>query len=139
MTRRRKIEITERNCEDWIFEKAWERSGFENKETLYEEIRGLSVEEKVELLSEVFINDMAKVYFTKKGEFMRKLGKKTWVDSNEAYEHALSVYDVNYKDNEIDWQIDRISFYPHHIDNELKYTELNLVGISRLKKETNSE
>lgn len=112
--KKRKGEITGVTCRGWTIDVAWERAGFKNRDALYEAVRNLPIEEKVELLTNIFISDMAKQHFEKKGIFLRRLGHKTWVDSEDIYEYAKITYTDS---DDVEWKIDPRDFSSYFIDS----------------------
>ncbi len=130
---KRKIEITQREVEQWAYELAWKRAGFENYDKLKQTVRALSTEEKIDLMVEAFLPELCEEFFNKKGKFLRTLGHKTWVDSDEIFEHAVNTY---MSGDDVEFRIDRLDFYPVEIDEDLKFTQLNVIGMNRRLKET---
>lgn len=130
---KRSIEITHRECEDWAYELAWKRAGFTNYNKLKQAVRELPLEEKVDLILEALMNECAIELFNRKGEFLRKLGHKTWVDGDEIFEHARETFPSS---DDCEFKVDRHDFYPVEIDSDLTFTQLNALGIAARKKET---
>jgi len=96
---------------------AWKRAGFENAEAVYEHVRSLPLEEKIDLLVELNMRNLAKLCFKRKGKFLRKLGQKTWVDSDEVLDHIKKTYTGT---EDTDWVIHDHNFYGYWVDpNEL--------------------
>jgi len=78
--------------DSWSEKLAWKRVGFKNFDDIKQQVRDMSIEEKIELLTELYIDDMARNHFTKKTEFLRKLGKKTWVEREEIINYAKETF-----------------------------------------------
>jgi len=120
--------ITQRDV-NWPFveELAWKRAGFKNRESLEQAVRNLSVEDKVDMLTELYMKEMAEMLFNKKQEFLLSLGKKTWVDAEESYEYAKKTY----KDSE--WKVDEAYFHPVCVFNGTHINEMNRIVLKRMK------
>ena len=111
---KRVIEITHQNVQTEADRLAWNRIGFEEGfNAVKQAVRELSLEEKVELLTDVFIKEVSLAHLSKKREFLLKLGHKTWVDSDELYEYAK----ITYTDIEdVEWKIDHHDFHSYEVD-----------------------
>lgn len=96
---------------NWSFAEplARKRSGFKNRESLEQAVRDLPIEQKVEMLTELYIKEMADMLFEEKQDFLLSLGKKTWVDAEESYEYAKKTYKGS------DYQIERNNFHPVYV------------------------
>lgn len=125
----RKIEITQQNVQTEAERLAWNRVGFEGGfEAAKDSVRCLSLEEKIELLTEVFIKDLTLAHIKKKRDFLLRLGHKTWVDSTELYEFAKITY-TNMED--VEWQIDPHDFYSVEVDMRNANIEMmNTTGLT---------
>jgi hypothetical protein len=71
---------------------AWEKAGFENAEALKEHVRSLPLEERLDLLTEHFIDDISKVYLERRLDFIEGLGQSIYVTREELLEYAASFY-----------------------------------------------
>lgn len=93
---------------NWSFAEplARKRSGFKDRESLEQAVRDLPIEQKVEMLVELNIKELADMLFDEKQEFLLSLGKKTWVDAEESYEYAKKTYKGS------DYQVERNNFHP---------------------------
>ena len=76
----------------WAEKLAWKRAGFKSFDDVKQKVKDLPIEEKIELLTELNIDEMARKYFTKKNEFLRKLGQKTWIEREEILDHIKDTY-----------------------------------------------
>ena len=129
---KRRIEITQRQCESWARELAWKRSGFKNYDKLKEALRELPLEEKVDLILEALMSECAAGHFNKKGDFLRSLGHTTWVDGAEVFEYSKETYTGL---DDCEFAIHELDFYPVEIDSNLCYTQMNATAIKQRKKE----
>lgn len=93
---------------NWSFAEplARKRSGFKDRESLEQAVRDLPLEQKVEMLVDLNIKELADKLFEEKQEFLLSLGKKTWVDAEESYEYAKKIYKGD------DYQVERNNFHP---------------------------
>jgi len=91
-------------------DKAWQKLGYKNFEEVKEATRNLKSEKKLELLCQVFEDEIAKKYLSNKTEFMEKLGKQTYVSREEMLEYTEKTY-PNYK-------VDTMWYDDHRINPE---------------------
>lgn len=73
-------------------EMAWKKTGFEDREALKEHVRSLPLEERLDLLTEHLIDDIAKIYLQRRMDFIEGLGQTTCVTREELLEYAARVY-----------------------------------------------
>jgi len=126
--KKRRIEITQHNITSEATRLVWNRIGFDGgMDTIKEDVRDLSLDEKVTLLTDVFINEMALAHMNKKRDFLLNIGHKTWVDGDELYEIAKATYtDMD----DVEWKIDHHHFYSIEIDRRNgEITQMNSTGL----------
>ncbi len=106
---------------NWSFAEAlaWKRSGFKNRESLEQAVRDLPLEQKVEMLVELQMREMADMLFEEKQDFLLSLGKKTWVDAEESYQYAKKIYKGK------DYRVDEHDFQPVYIVNGSHLNQAN--------------
>lgn len=85
-------EITWQDLEGPTKEMAWKKSGFKDRDTLLNHVRSLPLEERLDLLTEHFIEDISKVYLQRRQDFMENLGQSVCVSREEILEYAARVY-----------------------------------------------
>ena len=85
-------EVTWQDLKGAAEKMAWKKSGFEDREALKEHVRSLSLEERLDLLTEHFIEDISKVYLQRRQAFMENLGQSICVSKEEILEYAARVY-----------------------------------------------
>lgn len=134
MTTKRRIDVSTATLSHWISETAWKRAGFaDGREAVYDAVYNLSIEERVDLLTEKFIYDLAVLHFGKKNEFLRKLGHKTWVDADEVIEYAKETFQDTGK---IEWNIQEYTIQPHYVDPKTMSVDiLNAYTLNELRKQ----
>lgn len=132
---KRSIRITGGNCNIKAEEMSWKKTGFKNFNDIKEKVRDMPLEERVNLLTEIFIDDMAKKHFSRKMEFLRKLGKQTWVEEDEIYEWAKKIYtDLE----ETEFEIDKLYFDSTFINPQnVKFETFSSYTRNIYKKERN--
>jgi len=106
---------------------AWKRSGFKDRKALEDAVRDLSLEKKIEMLTEIQMREMTELFFDEKQEFLLKLGHKTWIDGKELYEYAKDTY----KDDK--WKIDECNFHPVCVMSGSHIAQMNTFVMKRLK------
>jgi hypothetical protein len=96
---------------NWSFAEplAWKRSGFKDRASLEQAVRDLPIEQKIEMLTELYIKEMSDMLFEEKQDFLLNLGKKTWVDAEESHKYAKGVYKGD------DYSVDIHNFQPVYI------------------------
>jgi hypothetical protein len=106
---------------NWSFAEglAWKRSGFKNRESLEQVVRDLPIEQKVEMLTELYIKEMSDMLFEEKQDFLLSLGKKTWVDAEESYQYAKKTYKGG------DYRVELTAFHPVYIVNGSRLNQAN--------------
>jgi len=116
---------------NWSFaeKEAWKRAGFKDPDAVKEAVRNLSLEKKIEMLTEIHIDEMAEMHFQEKQEFLLKLGHKTWVDADESFEYAKRVY------TDKDKIVERNNFQPVMVIDGRYVNQINRPHIERLRKE----
>lgn len=115
--------IGQQNVEAYASELAWKRAGFKDYAALRQAVRDLPLEKKVEMLVDLSIHRLAANLFEEKQEFLLSLGKKTWVDGDELYEHAKATFTAP------EWRIDRHNFQPVAVViNSANCVDLNIVN-----------
>ena len=85
-------EITWEDLKRPTEEMAWKKSGFADRDTLLNHVRSLPLEERLDLLTEHFIEDISKVYLQRRQDFMENLGQSICVSREEILEYAARVY-----------------------------------------------
>lgn len=130
--------IGQRDIMSHMEEIAWKRSGFKNRKALEDAVRDLSLEEKVELLTELNMsgatpNGMATMLFEKKQKFLLGIGQKTWVDSNESYEYAKKTFASD------EWKIDKLDFHPICVFSGTHVSQMNSYAMERMTKARNGK
>jgi hypothetical protein len=73
-------------------EMAWKKSGFVDSNALKDHVRSLPLEDRLDLLTEYFIDDISKVYLGRKQAFLENLGQSVCVTKDEVLEYAARVY-----------------------------------------------
>ena len=84
-------------------ERAWERTGFKNSAHVRESARALPLEEKLEILAEIFAEEIAKRHFERRVEFQEKLGKDMVVHADEMIQW---LHDTFKDKHDTTWRID---------------------------------
>lgn len=69
---------------------AWQRAGFRDKQDLFDSVDALDNDEKLDLLFQVFRNDITKQYLANKMQFIQSLGGRTYIEPEDVREHLLS-------------------------------------------------
>jgi len=123
---------------DYADKLAWKRSGFKDRKALEDAVRDLPLEKKVEMLTELNMsgsspNGMATMLFKNKQEFLLSIGHKTWVDGDELYEYAKSVY------TDKEWKIDRHDFHPICVFDGTHTNQMNTYVMDRMKEKRNNK
>ena len=115
---------------NWSFAEplARKRSGYKNREALEQAVRNLPIEQKVEMLTELYMKEMADMLFEEKQEFLLRLGKKTWVDAEESYEYAKKTYKGR------DYQVERNNFHPMYVVNGSYVHQANSIVMEKFKE-----
>ena len=129
------IKITGQECSSKAEKMYWKKTGFKNFNDVKEKVRNLSLEEKIDLLTEIFIDKVARKHFSKKMEFCRKLGKQTWVEDDEIYNWAKKIYiDLD----ETHFEIDKRFFNSTFINPQnVKFETFSSFTRNMYKKERN--
>lgn len=135
MSVKRSIRITSVECNNDAEKMSWKKTGFKNLDDVKEKVRNMTSEEKIDLLTEIFIDDMAQKHFSRKTEFLRRLGKQTWVEAEEIYEWAKKIYtDLD----ETEFKIDELSFNSTFINPvNVKFERFSRYTRNIYKKERN--
>ena len=120
---------------NWSFAEnlAWKRSGFKNRESLEQAVRDLPIEQKVEMLVELNMQELADKLFEEKQDFLLSLGKKTWVDAEESYQYAKKMY----KDK--DYDVDEHNFQPVYIVNGSRLNQANSIVMEKFREKRKAE
>lgn len=84
-------------------ELAWERTGFKGPDHVKESARSLPIEEKLEILAEIFADEIARRHFERRVEFQEKLGKNMVVGAQEMIDW---LYHTFKGDDEVEWRIE---------------------------------
>lgn len=115
---------------NWSFAEplARKRSGYKNREALEQAVRDLPIEQKIEMLTEIHMKEMADMLFEEKQEFLLSLGKKTWVDAEESYEYAKKMYKGS------DYQVERNNFHPVYVVNGSYLNQANIPVMEKFKE-----
>jgi hypothetical protein len=115
---------------NWSFAEplARKRSGFKDRESLEQAVRDLPIEQKVEMLVELNIKELADMLFEEKQEFLLSLGKKTWVDAEESYEYAKKIYKGE------DYQVERNNFHPVFMVHASYLNQANSIVMEKFKE-----
>jgi len=115
---------------NWSFAEplAWKRAGFKNRESIEQAVRDLPLEAKVEMLTEIHMQEMANKLFDEKQEFLLSLGKKTWVDAEESYEYAKKIYKGD------DYLVDLHSFQPVYIVSGSRLNQANSIVMEKFRE-----
>jgi hypothetical protein len=110
---KRSIDVTTYTLQNEIEEMAWKKTGFENEEDVYEKVRSLSIEERVNLLTEMFIRELATIHLEQKYRFIESLGGSPAVTEQELKDYVAATYRDN---DEVEWRVDVRG--NHYIDPE---------------------
>jgi hypothetical protein len=115
---------------NWSFAEklAWKRSGYKSRESLEQAVRDLPLEQKVEMLIELNMREIADMLFEEKQDFLLSLGKKTWVDAEESYEYAKKAYKGK------EYRIDERDFQPVYIVNGSRLNQANSIVMEKFKE-----
>lgn len=116
--------------EGWILKECWKRLGFKNIQNVRDSVRKLPLEDKVEMLTELFMRELTIMHVNRKKEFLLSLGHKTWVDSEEIYEEAKRTYTDS---DDVTWVIDK-HMQSYELDKSLWGPAiLNAAGLKQLE------
>ena len=115
---------------NWSFAEplARKRSGFKSRDALEQTVRDLPIEQKVEMLTELYIKEMADMLFEEKQDFLLGLGKKTWVDAEESYEYAKKTYKGS------DYRVEKNNFHPVYMVHGSYMTQANSPVMERFRE-----
>jgi hypothetical protein len=75
-----------------IEEMCWKKVGFKDYKSVYNAIRDLPLEERVNMLTEMFLPELAKMYMRDRTEFVEQLGGHPGVKREEIVEWARETY-----------------------------------------------
>ena len=75
--------ITWHEVEYYARQKAWEKTGYRDFESVKKAARKLKDEEKLDILFEIFEEEIARKYFANKTKFQKELGRKLVVTREE--------------------------------------------------------
>ena len=97
------IEINGYTLKNNIEEMCWKKAGFKDYRTLMNAVRDLPLEERVNMLTELFLVDLAKMHVRNRTEFIEGLGGHPGVRKEEILEWAKSVYEET---DTTEWRFD---------------------------------
>lgn len=101
--------------------RAWARTGFKNREHVRESARNLPMEEKLEILAEIFAEEIAKRHFERRVEFQEKLGKDMVVPYQEMVNWMMETYKG---DEKTEWIIDTTWFANTRISSDFQLIDV---------------
>lgn len=97
------IEVSGYTLKSNIDEMCWKKAGFKDRRDLLNTVRNLPAEERLEMLTEMYLEELAKIYLTRKTEFVESLGGHPGIKKEEILEWARS----EYKDTDkTEWRFD---------------------------------
>ncbi len=98
-----RIELNGHTLRSNIEEMAWKKAGFKNRIEVLNAVRNLPAEERLEMLTEMFLTDLAQMYMSRRIEFIEKLGGHPGVTKEEIIAWARE----NYRDTDTtEWYFD---------------------------------
>lgn len=114
-----KYEAGWEECKYEAEKRAWKKTGFADRDDLLQKTRELPLEKKMELLSELFIKEIAALHFKKKVEFLEGLNGGPLIVSKE----EMLEYLHKYFSSE-DWEINEHYIRSSYIEKDRMHHEI---------------
>jgi hypothetical protein len=86
------IEVNGYTLKKDIEEMCWKKAGFKDYRALMNAVRDLPLEERVNMLTELFLTDLAKMHVRNRTEFIEELGGHPGIKREEIVEWAKGVF-----------------------------------------------
>jgi hypothetical protein len=100
---KRTIEVTTYTLANEIEDMCWKKTGFKDADAIRDKVRSLSLEERVNMLTEIFIDELATRHLEDKYRFIEGLGGSPAVTEQELKDYVAATY---IDDDEVEWRID---------------------------------